>query len=300
VLRRVPVIAVLLLVSARSAVAQVQSVGSVSFAVPNGWSYQQGRDFGAMTMKSDSRFWIIAVYTEMPSSGDPNADFKVAWKRIVLAGPDYNGVPRYDPYKITDTVGYPGKYYDDSSVNRTSYTRLYSLETGKTFVPVVFVSLNRSVLDGMEHNALAVVGSVRVAPLKASAIKYSINVGDLAGDWTAGIVNSIAYYNNAGQYQSNSISAIRYGYKIAANGSYTYKAGGLLNNLSVSDDDNGVVELQGEFVTFKGHRHVSRYRFVNLQQGLDGSTVLTLWPPVELSQISSSRDSVYLSRAAKK
>jgi hypothetical protein len=301
VLRRVPVIAVLLLaVSARSAVAQVQSVGSVSFAMPNGWSYQQGRDFGAMSMKADSRFWIIAVYTEMPSSGDPGADFKAAWKRVLLAGPDYSGVPRYDPYKITDTVGYPGTYYDDSSVNHTSYTRLYVLETGKTCVPVAFVSVNRSVLDGMEHNAMAVIGSVRVAPLKASAVRYSIKVTDLAGDWTSGIATSTALYNNAGQYTSNSLTAIRYGYAIAANGSYTYKAGGLLNNRAVSDDDTGVVELEAEFVTFKGHRRVNRYRFVNLQQGLDGSTVLTLWPPVEMSQISSSRDSVYMTRVAKK
>jgi hypothetical protein len=35
---------------------------------------------------------------------------------------------------------------------------------------------------------------------------------------------------------------------------------------------------------------VTRYRVVNLQQALDGSTVLTLWPPVEMSQINASRD----------
>jgi hypothetical protein len=76
---------------------------------------------------------------------------------------------------------------------------LYVLEAAKTFIPVAFVGPNRKVLDGMEHNARAIVGSVRVAPLRASAIKYSINLADLAGSWTSGIVTSIDSYNQAGQ-----------------------------------------------------------------------------------------------------
>jgi hypothetical protein len=67
-----------------------------------------------------------------------------------------------------------------------------------------------------------------------------------------------------------------------------------------SDDDTGIVELGGEFVTLKGNKRVNRYRFGNLQQALDGSTVLTLWPPVEMSKIYPSRDSVYWTRSAKK
>jgi hypothetical protein len=63
-------------------------------------------------------------------------------------------------------------------------------------VPVAFVSQNRNVMDGMEHIACAVVGSVRVVPLHASPIKYSINVSDLAGHWTGGLATSISYYNN--------------------------------------------------------------------------------------------------------
>jgi hypothetical protein len=299
-LRRIPLIAIFVLATAASLPAQVQTVGDVSFAVPDGWTYKQGSDVGAMVMKADSRFWVVAVYTAMPSSGDANADFRAAWKRVVLAGPDYRGLPNYDPYNITGSVGYPGKYYDGSSVNNTTYTRLYVLEAGKTCVPVAFVSPNRGVLDAMEHNARAVVGSVRVAPLRASPIKYSINVADLAGHWTNGIVTSIDSYSPAGQYQSNSLTAVRYEYTIAADGSYTYKLGGMLNNRMTSDDDSGVVELGGEFVNLKGHKHVNRYRFANLQQALDGSTVLTLWPPVEMSKIYPSRDSEYWTRSAKK
>ena len=93
---------------------------------------------------------------------------------------------------------------------------------------------------------------------------------------------------------------MRYEYTIAADGSYTYRFGGLVNNRMTNDDDSGVVELGGEFVTLKGQRRVTRHRFANLQQALDGSTVLTLWPPVDMSQISPSRDSEYWTRSAKK
>jgi hypothetical protein len=283
-----------------SAAAQVQTVGDVSFSVPTGWQYKQGPDFGAMTLKTGNRFWLAAVYSAVPSSGGPNADFKTAWKRIVLPLPDYGKMPGYDPYNTSKMIGYSGKYYDATSATNTSYTRLYVLETGKVFVPVSFTSTNRNVLDSMSHNERAITGSVRVAPRKASPIRFSIAVSDLEGYWTGGIVTSTDYYNSSGQYQSNSLTAVNYGYTIAPNGTYTYKFGGLMNNRPTSDDDSGVIELEGEFVTFKGQRHVRRYRFVNLQEALDGSTVLALWPPVDLSQIDSNRDTEYLTRARKK
>jgi hypothetical protein len=283
-----------------SAFAQVQTVGDVSFSMPAGWQYQQEPDFGAMTLKSDNRFWLAAVYSAMPSSGDPNADFKIAWKRVVFPLPDYGKMPGFDPYNTSQMIGYSGKYYDASSATNTSYTRLYVLETGTVFVPVSFTSNNRGVLDGMSHNERAIAGSVRVAPRKASPIRFSITVPDLAGYWTGGIVTSTAFYNNSGQYQSNSLTAVNYGYTIASNGTYTYKFGGLMNNRPTNDDDAGVVELEGEFITFKGQRHVRRYRFVNLQEALDGSTVLALWPSIDLSQIDSNRDTEYLTRAVKK
>ncbi len=286
--------------SLAAASAQVQSVGDVSFAVPDGWQYQQGPDFGAMTLKADNRFWLVAVYSAMPSSGDANADFKTAWKRVVFPLPDYGKMPGYDPYDTSKMVGYSGKYFDAASTTNTSYTRLYVLETGKTFVPVSFTSTNRNVLDSMSHNERAIVGSVRVAPRKASPIRFSVAISDLVGNWTAGIVTSVDYYNSSGQYQSNSLTAVRYGYTIAADGSFTYKFGGLMNNRPTSDDDSGVVQPDGGFITFKGQRRIHRYRFVSLQDALDGSTVLALWPPLDLSQIDSNRDTEYLTRPIKK
>src|SRR5215467_8720018 len=81
-----------------TAVSQVQTVGTISFAVPEGWQYQQGADFGAMVLKTSDRFWMIAVYTPTPSSGNADADFKAAWQRV-LAPAGY-GLPGYSPYGI--------------------------------------------------------------------------------------------------------------------------------------------------------------------------------------------------------
>jgi hypothetical protein len=289
-----------LFVISAPAVAQVQTIGDLSFAVPDGWQYQAAADGGSMFLKSGGNFWIVTVHAPMPASADANADFKAAWKYMVLATPGYRNVPSYNPYDLSKTVGYVGKYYDDSNADHSTYTRLYTVETGKSVVAVMFISQNRQMLDLMEHMARAIVGSVRVAPLKASPIKTSITVSDLAGHWVSGLVTSIDFYNSAGQYQSNSLTAYNAGYTIAADGSFTYKFNGLLNNRPTTDDDSGVIELGGEFLVFKGHRRTTRYRFLNVQQGLDGTTVLTLLPPVEMSEINISRDSQYWSRPPKK
>ena len=295
---RIALFAFLLFVLAVPALAQVQTIGDLSFAVPDGWQYQQGADFGAMVLKTSDRFWMIAVYTPMHASGNPDADFKAAWQRVL--SPAGYSPPAYTPYNLSATVGYPGKYYDLPNDNNATYARLYILETGTSCIPMALISLNRQVLDAMEHMARAVAGSVRVAPLKASRIGNTIAIRDLTGYWTTALTNSIDFYNSAGQYQSNSFSAIRTSYTIAANGSYTYKLGGMINNRMTSEEDAGVVELSGEFITFKGQRHVTRYRFLNLQQALDGSTVLIVLPDGDMSHINIGRDSTYYVRPVKK
>src|SRR5512137_2941775 len=100
-----------------------QSVGDVSFAVPDGWTYSVGPDFGAMVYKQDTRFWLVSVYTSMPSSGDPDADFKAAWRRGVL--PAGFPAPGYNPYNVSSPMGYAGKYYDGWNANNTAYARVY-------------------------------------------------------------------------------------------------------------------------------------------------------------------------------
>ena len=291
--------ALYLFLATYSAAAQVQNLGDISFSVPVGWQYtpNAGAGFGMMTMKQGNNFWAMSVFTPWLSSGNPNTDLNTAWQRIVLAGGAYSGYPLQPYYDVAHTVGYPGKRADASSINRATYTRLYVLEAGKSFVPVVVMSNDGQVLNTQEHVANALLGSIRVAPLKASPVKTNITLADLAGDWTSGTASSLSYFNTTtGQFAGSSNSAMGAGYHISANGAFTYKMSGVVNNSSASDADSGVVELGGEFVTFKGRNHLVRYRFLNIQTALNGDIVLTLLPPGDMAHVSIIRDSEYWTR----
>ena len=267
----------LLLIVAAPAFAQVQTVRDVSFAVPEGWTYQGTADGGLMLLKQEQNFWIITVHAPQPASGNSNADFKNAWQSVVLPVPDFqNSLPGYNPYSLSNKLlGYPGKYYDGNSDSGKMYARLYTLETGKVVVPVLVLAPNRQVLDALNHIVEAVVGSVRVAPLKASPIRNTLTMADLAGDWHTGSTSSKTYYDRyTGAYAGSTQTFYSAGYHINGNGSYTYQLGGMLNSQIIRDQDAGVVELGGEFVTFKGGKHNQRYRFLNLQTAIDGSTVM--------------------------
>ena len=267
----------LLLIIVAPAFAQVQTVGDVSFAVPEGWTYQASADGGLMLLKQDQNFWIITVHPQRPTTGDQNADFKNAWRSVVLPVNDFrNSMPGYDPYSISNKVlGYPGKYYDANSGSGQMYARLYTLETGKAVIPVMVLTPNRQVLDALNHIVEAVVGSVRVAPLKASPIRNTLTMADLPGEWQMGSAFSKTYYDRYnGAYAGSSNTAYRSSYHIKSDGTYTYDMGGIWNNRPVQDKDVGVVELSGGFITFKGRNHTTSYHFLNLQTAIDGSTVM--------------------------
>jgi hypothetical protein len=284
-MRRWPLIALLsVIVMTAPAFAQVQTVGDVSFAVPEGWTYQAAGDGGLMLLKQGANFWIITVHAPRPASGNPNADFKTAWQSVVSTVPDFrNSLPGYDPYNISNKVlGYPGKYYDGSSDSHQMYARLYALETGKVVIPVVVLTLNRQVLDALNHIVEAVVGSVRVAPLKASPIRNTLSMADLIGEWHAGSAFSKTYYDRyTGAYAGSSNTFYSARYQVAGNGTFTYEMGGVWNNRPVQDKDAGTVELGGDLIIFKGRNHEQKYHFINFQTAIDGSTVMMLLPGQE-------------------
>jgi hypothetical protein len=284
IMRRWALTLLLLIVIAASAVAQVQTVGDVSFAVPEGWTYQGSTDGGLMLLKQGTNFWIVTVHAPRPSSGNHNADFKNAWLSAVSTVPDFkNSLPGYDPYTSSNKLlGYPGKYYDAISDSGKMYARLYTLETGKAVVPVVVLTINRQLLDALNHIVEAVVSSVRIAPLKASPIRNTITMADLPGEWHAGMANARMFYDRyTGAYAGSSTTAYSALYKIAGNGSFTYEMGGVWNGGQVQDKDVGTVQLGGDLIIFKGRNHEQKYHFINFQTAIDGSTVMTVLPGQE-------------------
>jgi hypothetical protein len=211
-------------------------------------------------------------------------------------------MPALPYYDIAHSVGYPGRRGDDSSINRSTYTRLYVLEAGRSFIPVAAVCLDGMVLNAMEHFADDFIGSVRLAPLKAQPIKTTITVADLAGHWNHGMATSSNFYNpQTGRYEGSTSAFYGAGYDIAVNGSFTDQMSGMMNSSIVRDQDSGVVELGGGLIIFRGHSHGVRYRFINCQQALGGFTVLTLLPEnSQVSAITILRDGDQWSRSPKK
>ena len=274
----------LIMVLAASTFAQVQTVGDLSFAVPEGWTYQGSTDGGLMLLKQGANFWIVTVHVPQATSGNPNVDFKNMWLKVVSTIPDFkNSLPGYDPYSMSNKLlGYPGKYYDGNSDSGKMYARLYTLETGKVVIPVVVLTVNRQVLDALNHVVEAVVGSVRVAPLKASPIRNTVSLADLVGEWHAGSAFSKTYYDRYnGAYAGSSTTAYSARYQVAGNGTFTYEMGGLWNDRPVQDKDVGTEELGGDLIIFKGRNHEQKYHFINFQTAIDGSTVLMLLPGQE-------------------
>jgi hypothetical protein len=187
---------------------------------------------------------------------------------VVSSVPQFSrSLPGYDPYSIGNkALGYPGKYYDGTSDNGQMYIRLYTLETGKTVVPVVVLTPNRQVLDSMQHIVDAVVGSVRLVPLKASPIRNTVSVADLVGEWHAGSAFSKMFYDRyTGAYAGSSTTAYSSRYLVSGNGAFTYEMGGVWNDRPVQDKDAGTVELSGDLIIFKGRNHEQKYHFINFQ-----------------------------------
>ena len=269
----------LIVILGAPAVAQVQTVGDVSFAVPEGWAYQGAADGGYMMLKQGTNFWIVSVHPPRPTSGNPNVDFKTAWQKEVVPLPDFQrSLPGYDPYNTGKMLlGYPGKYYDAISDSGKMYARLYTLETGKMVVPITVLTVNRQVLDALNHIVEAVVSSVRLAPLKASPIRNTVSLADLVGEWHSGMTSARMFYDRyTGAYAGSTTTAYSARYQVAGNGTFTYEMGGLWNSRPVNDKDVGTVELGGDLIIFKGRNHEQKYHFINFQTAIDGSTVLTV------------------------
>jgi len=266
----------------RLAFADVKTIGPLSFAVPDGWQYESSApDRGDMAWKnSNGAYLIILLTAPQPSSGNADRDFAVAWRTLVETDPRLSlPSPIYD---VRGSVGYAGKWSGGAVANRTKEVALYVLQPGRgTFVPVVVVGPNRAVLDALDETVRMVIGSVRIAPLRAAPIKTRIVIADMVGDWKTGNASVVSYVNGStGNYAGTSVTFAGDYYSIAADGRYRYTFQGLSSGSVVRAAAAGTVEFSGEAVVFheRPSDKLTRYRFVSYEQGLTGATLMTLLP----------------------
>jgi hypothetical protein len=266
----------------RLAMADVKTIGSLSFAVPDGWQYEASApDRGDMVWKnSNGAYLIILLTAPQPSSGDAERDFALAWRALVETDPRLSlPSPIYD---VRGSVGYAGKWSGGAIAKRTKEAALYVLQAGRAmFVPVVVVGPNRGVLDALGETVRMVIGSVRIAPLRAAPIKTRIEVADMVGDWKTGNASVVSYVNGStGNYAGTSVTFAGDYYSIAADGRYSYTFQGLSSGSVVRAAAQGTVEFTGDLVVFheRPNNKLTRYHFVSYEQGLTGATLMTLLP----------------------
>jgi hypothetical protein len=294
-------VAALLFMLPLAAFAQVQKLDNLSFAVPEGWKYESNPATGNADMvwtNANAAYCIIVLTKPVPSSGNVETDFAVTWRSGVEHNPQATlPSPLYD---IRGYMGYPGKYSASAIENRTKYVFLYVLETGKTFVPVVVITPNRTVFDALEQTVRAVIGSVRVAPLVAVPMQTTVTTADLVGDWKYGDASVVSYVNSStGNYAGTSTTFTGEFYTIASDGRYTYSFQGMSGGHIIREKSAGVVEFSGEFIVFheKPSNKLLRYHFISYEHGLSGATLLTLLP--ESYPVNASTIGMYAARFAR-
>src|SRR2546421_5694099 len=265
-------------VSAAAAWAQVKSMGEVSFAVPAGWEYElrPGDNHATLTLSKGGNIWVMAVFTPLRSSGDPDADFRAAWTQDVRS----MSVPE-PVYEHKGTAGYQGREGSQNTPDGSRHVFMYVLEADHTAIPVLVISPSRAMFNELLPVISEFVEGIRSGPFKAQAPKTNITIADLVGEWHTGGDSSVNYVDsNTGAYAGSSTVAHSAGYVIAANGTFTQQFAGISNRNIIRGKSAGTVELTSEFIVFKekpGNR-VTRYRFVSYQMAVNGSTVLTLLP----------------------
>ena len=224
-----------------------------------------------MLLKQGTNFWIVTVHAPRPTSGNPERRFQDG---LAAGGGRHRArfpalSPRLRPVQQSNKLlGYPGKYYDAFSDSGKMYARLYTLETGKMVVPITVLTVNRQVLDALNHIVEAVVSSVRLAPLKASPIRNTLS---WLTWWASGIpawpAVGLITTDTTGAYAGSSTTAYSARYQVAGNGAFTYEMGGVWNSRPVQDKDVGTVELGGDLITLKGRNHTQT---LPLHQFADG------------------------------
>jgi hypothetical protein len=262
------------LLLAGSAVAQVQSLGDVSFAVPANWDYSADASGNRATLSFalNGQVIALAVFRPLRSNGNPDADFRSAWTDTLrtLQVPE----PIYE-YK--SLAGYQGRYASTNTPDNSNYVWLYALETGSSVIPVLVITPNRQAFNSLEPTFSVFVDSVRQMPLRAAAPKTSLTMTDLAGEWHSSGDSSLDYVTPSGAYAGSSTVAHGTSYVISADGTFKTHFAGVANRQIVRGNSAGTVELAPGTISFHERSgKVSRYHFISYQTALNGATVLTL------------------------
>lgn len=262
------------LLFAGTVVAQVQSFGDLSFAVPKNWESSADASGTRVTLSFalNGQVIALAIFRPLRSSGNADADFRTAWTNTLrtLQIPE----PIYEHKSL---AGYQGRYASTNTPDNSNYVWLYALETGDSVIPVLVITPNRQTFNSLEPTFSVFVDGVRKLPLKAEPPKTSLVMSDLAGEWRSSGDSSLDYVTPSGAYAGSSTVAHGTSYVISTDGTFKAQFAGIANRQVIRGNSVGTVELAAGTISFheRGGK-VSRYHFISYQIALNGATVLTL------------------------
>jgi hypothetical protein len=123
--------------------AQLQSVGQVSFLIPNGWTYDQKNNNPDIAIISaffeTKRLCSLIIGQPVPRSRNPEAGFANAWNEIITPITHY----RFRADLIsehTSVAGYSGKVAGVVSESNQQFYALFMLQSGTKDIPVTVVA----------------------------------------------------------------------------------------------------------------------------------------------------------------
>src|SRR5436189_1691121 len=130
-----------------TAAGQVQSLGEISFAVPNGWEYEgaSSADRVTFSISQDGQVVAMAVFTPLRATGNPDGDFRAAWAKVVRSMQSPEPI-----YEHKSLAGYQGRYGSTVTSDGSHYVHLYLLQAGERTIPVLVITPNRQVFNILE------------------------------------------------------------------------------------------------------------------------------------------------------
>jgi len=268
----------LILSNAAGALAQVATLGEVSFSPPAGFRYQKpAATDGAANMTDSGPGWYygIVVLPAFRSAGDFDRDFAAVWQRD-LAGM-YGREPSIDDRYDYREAGYPGRFGSGSS-DRSGVVTLYVLHAHSMAIPVAVLATTVGVRNDHSVALELFLDGIRVSPDPPQPLKRTVQMTDLAGEWHEGGDSSVNWVDAFGNYAGTTFVAHGVSYEVAADGSFRSRFAGISNGRILREQSTGRIELRDDLLVLQesGKQEGARYRIISLQEAPNGVGVLTL------------------------
>lgn len=250
-------ISVLLLVSCASAIAQKESFDLASYTKPAGWTKNPTEDAVQFVKEDAARgtYCVITLYKAMPSVGDPDKNFDVAWESILKEVVTISTEPDTLPSANEDGWDVHSGYAPFDHDGTKGMAMLVTATGYKKMVNVIILTNT----DAYEKNITAFLESMSLKkPLAASeppapATNATESNASITGIW--GISSSGQTYFE----QNHGISGYtKRQYNFNANGTYVFyvKVFSYLNDKLIFVKETGTYQLSGNNLTVTPQKNV--------------------------------------------